>query len=461
MKSKRTGKSKRQTYWLRGPFLWASIPLALFGICLIAWGVQERRAADRVQAELVRIRDAGYPVGNASMTRWFAEQTSPEGTQDWNELLRLVHSEADSFGNVARIPYVGGAPVAGRLAPDATWAEEAEVAEYLRWMRPVIEQIHEATEHPAPVWQPIQFQGFSTLLEELQGSRGIIRLLQLEVEHALYHRDADRALRALDSMRGVTDAFDWPFCIVCDLVHIAMRQVHQSTIRRSLAADIWNHDQLRQLTNQLLPPREIAERWRDVIAGERAMMLASITDPRLWADEQSTGWVHQWLFALPSVRERTLDSYREMEGVAVDRFDVLTQRASDLADAWSSEAETPRTLVSLPSRIYELFLPAVESYAMAVEREETSRRFALTALAIKRFQHQEGRWPDDLAQLQQVGLNASDWQTVSGGRFGYEVAEGRAFLWSYHPQKETHVLSTRPAADAGEGGIDVALTEIR
>src|SRR5690606_25834757 len=101
----------------------------------------------------------------------------------------------------------GNAPPPVEIVPGGRWDEEPAVAEFLQWMRPVIDDIQAATEYPTPVWQPIEFRGYSTLLEELQNSRSLVRLLSLDVEHALYHGESDRALRSLQAMQGVADAF--------------------------------------------------------------------------------------------------------------------------------------------------------------------------------------------------------------------------------------------------------------
>lgn len=449
---------------LRGPFVLASVPLVIAALCLSALGIHESLVAGRVRTEVAQIREAGHPTDDVSMSRWHAEKTSPDGTKAWSEILRLVDAGSTSFGRIERVPYVGSAPIPGEIAPSGEWAEEAEVGEYLYWMRPVIDQIHEATEYPVPVWQPIEFQGFDTPLPELQDARTIIRLLSLETEHALYQQDAERALRALDSMRRVAAAFDWPLCMVCDLVQIAHRGTHQSMIRRSMATGIWNEDQLRRLTDQLGPPREVSQRWRDVIAGERAMMMASVLDTHLsddlWGSNAPPALVRQWLFVLPSVRERLLQNYQALQSVAAGGLDELTQRAENLQQTWTSETGESQSFVLLPAQVQGLFLPAVVSYAVAIEREETSRRFALTALAIKRFQLQTGHWPENLSQLERVGLEASDWETVSGGRFGYEATDGRAYLWSYERHKESAVSSTRPPLQLEDGTSNIVVTTI-
>lgn len=464
MNSTQAGRRNKKRFWLRGPVLLASVPLILFGMFLIALGLHEKAAAERVQAEIARIRDVGDPIDDASMSRWFIEHTSRQGTKDWNEILRLVRNGESGFGSIDRFPYVGPAPVPPEIPRAGEWAEEAEVAEYLRWMQPVIQQIHQATDYPHPVWQPIEFDGFKTLLEELQESRSIVRLLQLEAEHAIYHRDAERALRALDSMQGLAAAFDWPFCMVGELVQIALRGIHQSMIRRSLAADLWNEDQLQRLAEQLGPPREIPQRWQDIIAGERAMAMSTLEDPDFWDyqdPDEPTVFLHRWMIHLPSVREHLLERYRDMEIVAASGLEELTERAEKLERRWNSDAERSRLQLLSPNSIAEMILPAVHGFALAMEREENSRRHAVTALAIKRFQMQEGNWPESLAELERVGIHPRDTHTVSGGRLGYTYLGDEAYLWSYYAGVEPRVSPTRPMPNVEEGGPPPEVITIR
>lgn len=64
---------------------------------------------------------------------------------------------------------------------------------------------------------------------------------------------------------------------------------------------------------------------------------------------------------------------------------------------------------------------------------QVNHRRVLTAVAIKQFQLQEGRWPTSLSELSKVGLAAADWKMVDGIDFGYRVdAEGKsARLWQF------------------------------
>lgn len=434
-----TPKSTKKAFWLRWPFLVTVIPLTLLLVVAIALGINEWRAASRVKAELARIEAAGYPIDDASMSRWFLAHASQDGTAKWRQLLSLVTAGSSSF-QLEQLPYLGNAPIPAEIEPGGLWESEPAVADYLQWMRPAINDLHAATEYPTPVWQPIEFRGFGTLLEELQNSRSLERLLRLEVEHALYHGESERALRSLQTMQGVAAAFDWQICMIADLINIAHYESQYQMIQRSLGLSLWSEEQLQLLQDQVSTPRDVPRRWANVIAGERAMMLSALT-PQLLAQDNSHGLRRlEWLWRVPSLQETTIAAYYGLEVIGVPGLDGLAERAGALEHAWVDAG--PRSIFPV---FVNFFLPGVRGYATAIEREEMSRRLTLTAIAIKRFQLSTGRWPDRLAQLEQVGLEPDDWHPVSAGAFGYEVSDDAAYLWSFAHGKEDAVPANRPA----------------
>lgn len=437
---------RQKTFWLRWPFWVTAIPLGML-LCSFLWLViREIQASDRVAAELARIETAGQPTGNASLARWFSQHTHREGTTAWSEILALAVRPWG--GPSEQLPYVGPAAEPRQLDPQQPWPEQQVVGEYLRWMRPVIEQIHQANEYPVPVWQPVQFRGYLTQLEELHSARGVIRLLCLDVEHALYQGDSTRALRSLAAMRRTADAFDWQFAVVADLVPLTYRKIHQAMVRRSLSVDHWKDEQLRALAEQLAQPRELPQRWQRVVAGERAFASAAGAEQQYWLDENQT-WIVSLLMRIPSGRESILMSYRRLESLGDSGVEALVEH--DWNALYGDLRHSP----------WSILMPSFTSYARAIEREEDSRRFALTAVAIKRFQRHSGHWPEHLSQLQQVGLDSADWTTVSGGRFGYQVQDDAVLLWSYEPHDQTRVSSAPPQPEREGDDLSDLLITIR
>ncbi|MCO6457849.1 MAG: hypothetical protein J5I93_21295 [Pirellulaceae bacterium] len=419
-----------------GYFLLAVVPLILIAVWLLVAAVQQQQAAASVRAELERLRAAGRPVDNGSLQRWFAQHASREGTRSWHELLRLVAAAPARPGSPSDLPYLGNAQPPAEITPDGAWDDEPAVAEFLLAMRPVIQQMHAAGQHPAPVWQPVEFRGYETLLEELQNSRQVVRLLQLEVEHAVYRRDAERAYRALRTMEQAAAQFDWQFCIVGELVQIALRDTHRTMILRCLAVDIWDPEQLRGMAEQVGPPRELATRWANVLNGERALLLSSLEDSKFWLTDESPSALNHWVLRLPSTRNQLLEQFRALDGLAAEDPATLARRADQWERDLARESGARRSLLRLPERLELHLLPAISGLAGALERDETSRRFTLTALAIKQYEMSAGDWPEQLEQIDQLeasGLRTGERRTVSGGGFGYERHGSEALLWYVPP----------------------------
>jgi len=440
----------RKLFWFRWPLLIAVVPLVILSIVAIWVAIGERQASARITKELGRVREAGFPTDNVTMRQWFLANTHQEGSQAWSQILRMAETLPFDPQLVDQIPYLGGATVPETVSAPGTWKAEPLVKSVLNVMRPLLEEVHAATVHRGPVWQPLQFEGFSTLLVPLQSSRSVIRLLQLDIEHALYHRDSERAMRSLESLRYVTDAFNWELALIAELIHVAGRNIHQSMIRRSLSLDLWNEKQLVLLWKQVAEPLDIKIRWPRVIAGERALGLSEIMSdkPSAFGEDMK---VTKFLIAFPTTHEALINMYARIERVGDGGIQHLVQRADVLETSYAMQNKRRLSPANLNNIGINLLMPAVKAFAVAMENEETSRRFTLTALAIKKYQLVNGQWPENLAQLSSVGLERANWRTVSQGDFGYEISETGVYLWSFEFTKQTVVPRTRPATSSEDG----------
>jgi hypothetical protein len=419
----RSSQTRRR--WL---FWGVLLPCILLFAVITSQGIRQWQAAKRFEAEIAQIRASNLPIDNASMTRWFREMTQTEGATAWGEVLLALETATAPIANSERMPFVGtGDPIAVP-DPDRQWPEEKQVGEYLRWIGPTIEKIHQAVELPKPVWQPIEFRGFQTLLAELQSSRGVTRHLQLEVEHALYQKETERALRGITSLRGVADAFDWQICLVGDLVHRAHALAHLATIRRSMAYGLWDEAETDRIDSQLSPPdaSQIAQRWQRVFIGERAMLLSSLND--LGMTDYTTdefGAAATKVVGLPSVKVGLLEKYYQMIRIVDGPLDGLPDRANEL-ELWLTQKGSA---FDLTTKWTSMWLPAIRAYSQSIIREEDDRRVTRTSLAVKKYQLREGQWPQDLTALDGIGLPANERVTVGGKPLGYQVDGDAAWVW--------------------------------
>lgn len=227
-----------------------------------------------------------------------------------------------------------------------------------------------------------------------------------------------------------------------DLVAVALKGIHFSMIQRSLSLDIWTEEQLTELLSQVAESQDLAKRWRATIAGERGLMFDEVTNHFARVDDSGFGGM-AFLFSIPSVRERLLIAYSEMEPIADQGIDHLAKNSELLGNRWSLDYANRFSIERIG---VGMLLPAIEAYATALVRNEDSRRFTLTSIAIKRYQLAKGQFPERLTLLKDVGFNASDWTTVGGNEFGYEKGD-QAYLWSYS-FRDTKVISPqRPELD--------------
>ena len=299
------------------------------------------------------------------------------------------------------------------------------VDSFLSEARPLLELIHDAEKYPTPVWQPLEFQGFGTQLTELQDSRQIARLLQLDFEHAIVGDDRERAMRDLQAMQNTADAFDWDLFLVGELVNVALRSMRYTAIQRSLYADVWTAEDLQQLISELQNPLPLAQSWQRSIESEKAMAMT---------------YTEGYLFS-PSSRLRAFEIYAQMEALSNSPPGRFALPARELEQQFRANSDG--------DMLADMILPAVAAYAAAFDRLERTRRLVLTSLAVKLFQLTHDRWPNSLHELTQVGLESQDWTLPGIGALGYEIQadDQTACVWGVN-ETDYRLLETQAAVSA-------------
>ena len=416
------------------------IPL-LFLIAIVGYiGYRESIASSDLKTKLEEMRQAAEPFDDESMAKYFEKTSHKEGTAAWTEILTLGRA-ANSISD--KLPVVGVGSLPSDLRPGSEWPDEPRVAEFLQEVRPLIQRIYKADELPKPVWMPIQFNGFGTLLEEIQESRVPARILNLDAIHALYHKDGVRALQDIHAIRCVAQAFDWDICLVTKMVAIAIHGLHRDAINRSLSMDVWNEEQLIALSNHVNHPYETSKAWRASLAGELGMAYPILSDLRKLGNADEFGFNPLLgLPLMPSTKLTVLRAYEDWQHCA----DAGDSRIEELAKSAQARFSTDRSL-SLSNVFIGMIMPAISSYAEMFDRFETNRRLTYASLAVKRYQVKNKRWPKNLGELSDVGVVGNDWTTTNRQPFGFEVKDEMAYVWMYGTLDKKVVPIERPKLD--------------
>lgn len=410
------------------------IPMVLFGLFLCYLGYREAMAYRELNDKLEAIRQAGEPIDDESMAKHFEKTTHKEGTEAWTEALELVRSANAIAG---RLPVLGEGNLPRDFRPGIEWPDEPRVAEFLREVRPLINKIYTADAFPKPVWMPIEFDGYFTSQEVLQSTRSLARILELDTSHALFHKEGERALKDIRSLQSVASAFDSEISLVTKMITTAIQSMHKDSINRSLAMDVWNDEQLAELSEQARQPYDVAKAWKSSFVGERAMTLTAVRDSRSLA--RSIGDYNNLLYRFPILPSGKLALLRA--------FDA----ALDASSASTSELVSRATVVeqkvfgkTLTDYLVGLLFPAVTSIAEMFDRDEVFRRLTVTSLGVKRFQLLNKRFPKNLPELANLGLMDRDWTTTNRDVFGYEVENEIAYVWTYGITDKKTIPRSRP-----------------
>lgn len=440
--------------WMRYLVWAASIPLGLLLIGGVAIGVSEFQATSELQAKVNHLKQAGVPYDCESLDEWYRRRTHPEGAQAWVQILDSV-SATSQLAVVENLPIVGNGKGLVELDPQSKWRDEPTVNEFLTEMQGLIQQIHQLKKWPTPVQLPLEIHGAQTLLPHYQQSRSLTHLLALDFEYAFYHKEFDRALEDLRSMGTVVKAIDTDFCMVVELIVMATVGVQNQEIQRSLFTDSWPAEKLIALREIVGDVRFTPTKWKAWFANERAMNGDVIASGDL---SRITGTNEASLVPLfQTGRLRIFDAYDSLINVGDSPLTSLKSRSES---ATKNLVKRDATFDIDGGNIWiGLMFPAADSMARAVENVENNRRLTVTAIALRQFKLQEGRWPNHLRELEKVGLTADDISTLNHGGLGYEVEGDVAFLWGGKSTEDSPVSAARPAdlSERNDGQVLVTL----
>ncbi|MDA0660702.1 MAG: hypothetical protein O3C60_17990 [Planctomycetota bacterium] len=384
------------------------------------------------------------------MKDWYTKRTHSEGTDDWLRILQLCNWGVGASGT-EKLPYVGfEGETRQYLAPGGDWAEEPLVASFVHEMEPVLQLIENASKHPKPVRFSLIIDGFATPLPQLQEARSVMRLLNLDFDYAYYHQDTQRALRDLQLMDATIDAFDSREIIVSNLINLALRSMRMGAIRRSLTNSIWTAEELAHLRESVASPDPLAERWRDVMMGERAFGLAAIESLRrneTTLSEFDDSAMANLIPPTPSVQRQLLECYDRAVHLPIEDGLTKSRVTAEEIDRMVHDASGGSASVWIG-----LVFPAVTAYFGAAMKAESDRRWTQTAIALRQYKSQNGDWPTRLEDLESLGLRFDDYSLANGGMFGYEVDGKIAYLWTTDSKSvyESTVGPTRPTEENAE-----------
>ncbi len=395
---------------------------------LLIFGLTQQWSAQRyVQAELATLHAAGRPQDVNTRHEERIKNLLREEDSQWRDVRDEIYFLEYKYGEAFQIldKSVDFVP-ASKGWPSAKLAEA-----YHKEAAPLIARIKElVAEAKAQHKESLAYlPGYA----HWSGDDLIVR----EFEYAFHKGDSAYAADLLELYVDSTKT----------VVRLENVLPPYELIQQSLKNDFWNAEDLERVRRLLGVHVDQQELWRLQLDGD----LATLQHRLQMIDEGDAsdygGGPDAYPFGLPpTYAESQLRYYADLDKLenAGTREHVLATRALERrwhenqgAVAVASTAAVPWAICNLNSGF-----EYADNNAVSLATEVMKQRRAVTAVAIKQFQLQEGRWPRSLSELTKVGLTASDWKMVDGIDFGYRVeADGEtARLWSYARRYQDHEL---------------------
>lgn len=429
----------------RNRWIWfAWFPLIVFGAYLGTDFISRKSNNDLLANYRKKVLLEGAPADVNSLVHWYEGRTHSESTERWGEIIQMILTPV----NPKQTPVLGDCELPNILDPNEPWKEAEYVKTYLQHTEVVRHEIIEALKSPAPVRVPMKFEGLGTTLEFQRSSRSIYRYLELDFEYAYYTRDTRRALQDIRLMGECTQALNSDLFIVGGLVQLASQQTKDYSIRRSLTLSQWSEMELQELLELSNSSCVSAEQWRSILYSERCYTLMAM-------DEFTVGEIAllQW-----NSREQSASSGQD--------FSYLRDLEFAIQLTTTTRSRFFRPEQGLKTKFRAGGQDAISFLARAASKAENARHWTRTAIALRLYQKLHGKYPENLNDLQTVGLTPDDTALLDGTPFGYEIENGIAYLWTTDFTKsEIHSIgatrSKRPESTVNQTDRIEHLLELR
>lgn len=411
--------------WWNKPSAWVGGFFLVVAAMIVVFAMREFSAKQEFTRRLEEIRKSGAPTDDASLDAMFNTITTSDNSVGWNEFSNLASGWVSTVGY--DLPCIGSGVTPVSAYTDGDWPMGERVGELLQQIQPLLQQVHEVADNTnGPVWQPIHFDGFNTLLGPIQEARSISRLLQLDYQYAVYTKDRQRALRDVKSSLAAIKAYQWDSYAVAEFVNIAQMGMVYNSVEHSLKSSMWTVEDMRELAKMFDKPIDLKSRWSKVSSTELAAALALIqrelNEPSGLRIESS---VFVWAAKLPSSQLRLLQDFQAYQSVGNASPDNILFEANKI------DQQGVRGMLS------GAVIPSTTQIARVYINMEEARRMLVTAIALKQFKLTHGEFPLNLELL----LNDSTLGITRGELEGFDH---RLFRFKHNDAQSVFIWNTRP-----------------
>lgn len=356
------------TWWLL-----AVIPLVAIILMLAGRYKRQVTVAREFRDHVATLQRSGSPVDLASLVQRLRENTSDEDTVAWLEWMSVESEIRQASLSAGVLDGERGSLVIASPSPDTPWPAKPFLDTLVEQSEPAYERLQELSTKNNKVWLPTFFDPKHGGLAPQNMVWAIYSLTLQQMTHAVYEDDTEAAMTAFATHAAAINAFDWETAIRVELQFTTVLEQRDELMITAIEQGRFNAEQLERLKQLVGQRDDIAERWRNVIAAERAILLERLSEESELLSESSVPLTYLQVYAM------NLDNVMH---AADEGITELTQRATAAVRGLGTSAE--RELLNGVVRgwddAFRGITPDVEGFARSLVRREASRKRVMEAI---------------------------------------------------------------------------------
>lgn len=376
------------------------VPIAIVLVVAVwsvaAWTIN----AQRFQAIKSDVFNDVHP--NSLIARKYEDATDKTNTQELKEILAAadivnenLQADFDHY-NESLEPFC-------EFPPDDYFDTVAsQAAQIIGRYKRIADSVHKT-------WAPIVFAGTATQYAFNVQFYGLRNVLACECIDAIHDKENARAIEAIELMMNFTrpeSALRYSYSYNQSG---QWQGAARAIVNKTLAQDVWTEEELKKLQTIFQKPANLSDEWRS-----HAEETFLPTTQMLFQEEQlgqaydqgRIRLVSESVFA-PSQKIELFEAYRSIantEQPGTERHRKSVSRRSRKR-VWS--ADQFLQLPGFSGSLKSMLLPSYEMMSMAKKNLERYREQTRLAIAVKRFKMKNGRLPDSLLELANVGVSSA------------------------------------------------------
>lgn len=353
--------------------LLVAIPMVLVVFLFSARYLRQSSVDREFEDQVASLQHSGSPVDVDSLLKRLRETTNDDQTVAWIEWMNIAFEFGQAAFSAAVLEYEDVELVFVNASPDNPWPENPVLNALLEQSEPAYKRLQELSRHEDTAWLPVLSEASAIGQAPLGMVWQIHSFMLPQMMKAVYEGDPEAASEAFVTHAAALNAFDWQTSIRVEGQLTEMLEQRDKIILEAIDQNLFSAEQLDRLKQLVGQQPDIRERWRNVIAAERAVLLERLSEDSDLLRESPVPLTYLKVYLM---------NLEHVMNAADDGIEGLPQRANAaiLGLGTSAESELLNGVVRRWSDASPGITPDVEGFSRSLVRREASRKQVMEAI---------------------------------------------------------------------------------